>query len=115
MNEMRSTVSKEELLEELRGELEYHKGGGTSYRQETTRFAMQVANQLTSTRPFSNRKKTFVVVKRVLNEKNEHRLLDVSKMLSVVTRDLHNKKTLPDDAKAYVEAKKRNRKPLAFV
>jgi hypothetical protein len=115
MNEMRNTVSKQELVNELLSELDYHQNGSTTYRMETTRFALQVATQLVSTKLFFDRNKTLEFVRRALNEVNEHRLLDVSKMLSVVTRDLHNKKTLPEDAKAYVESKKQNRKRLAFV
>lgn len=115
MTQSPKRVTKEELVKELAGELHYHSNGGTTYRQDTTRMALEVARQLADTSLFYNRTQSLSAVRSLLRESDEHRLLDVSKMLSVVTRDLHRKKTLPGDVKAYVEVKRKQKKPLTFV
>lgn len=115
---MKSTleVSKNELLRELEKELEYHQGGGTRYRQETTRMAMEVArNQAVKPAQLVRGKSADLVVRSSLRFENEDRKRDVSKMLSVVTRDLLNKKTLPDDVVQFANEKMKNFKTLKFM
>ena len=99
-------VSKSELLEELKRELNYHENGGTKYRQDTTRWAMKVAqNDFVEPEKLVQRNSAHELVKLSLNLHDEERVNDVSKMLSVVTRDLLNKKMLPDDVVEFAKRK----------
>lgn len=108
-------ISKEELLKELNLELAYHSEGGSTYRSETTRYSLNVATSLPDTQLFFNRDDTYVEVKLLYPELDEDRLRDVSKMLSVITRDLYRKKTMTPELKAFLEDRRRNRKPLRLL
>lgn len=114
MSEARESVSKEELIMELRGELHYHSDGGTSYRRETADFALQIAEQVSDITVFFDRGKTYTLVAEFLKNSDEYRLRDVSKMLSVIIRDLERQKRLPKDVKAYAETKMKDWKSLKF-
>lgn len=107
-------VSKEELVKELEDELAYHLNGGTTYRQDTTRYSLTIANFLPGTELFFNREQTLEKVKELYPDMDEYRLLDVSKMLNVIVRDLHSKKTLDEETKQFVEEKMKNFTGLKF-
>lgn len=115
MFEPTSDVTKEALLTELNLELQYHEADGPSYRSETTRLAIKVANSLPDTDVYFDRSETLKVVKKLIKEENEYRLLDVAKMLSVITKDLHRRKNVPEDIKVLLEERKKKRKPLKIV
>ena len=114
MDSDKEVVTKIELLMELDCELYYHSNGGTPYRRQTTELAIIVASQTHDITVFFDRKKAYDTVAELLITHDEHRLQDVSKMLSVIIRDLKNKKTLPEDVKAYVNAKMKDFKFLKF-
>lgn len=115
MSNPENNISKEELITELQLELRYHEDGGTGYRQETTRLALQVANSLPDTNIFFDRSQTLQVVRTFVKDVDEYRLLDIAKMLSVITKDLYRKKNMSDEMKAYLLEKRKSRKPLGFI
>lgn len=115
MSNPENSISKEELLTELQSEHHYHEEGGERYRQETTRLALLVANSLPDTHIFFDRSNTLEVVRTLVKDADEYRLLDVAKMLSIITKDLHRKKNMPEDIKSCLEKRKKNRKLLGIV
>lgn len=115
MMEMHNAVGKSELLKELYAELNYHQQDGVTYRSQTTELALILASLRHNTSLFHDREKTYLFACQELVDLDEDRLRDVAKMLSVVTRDLHRKKTLPDDVKAQLEERRKKRKPLSLV
>lgn len=114
MDSSTEMVTKKELLIELGNELHYHSNGGTRYRRETTELAIIVASQIHDVTIFFNRKKAYDAATEMLINQDEDRLQDISKMLSVIIRDLENQKTLPEDVKAFANAKMKDFKFLKF-
>lgn len=115
MQETQNTVSKSELLNELGKEYSYHAQDGATYRSQTTEIAIEVASKLHRTDLFFDREKTFQFVTKEFVNLDEDRRKDVSKMLTVITRDLHRKKTLPEDVKMQLEERRKKRKPLSVI
>lgn len=108
-------VTKEEFVKELEDELAYHLDGGTSYRQDTTRYSLDIANSLPDTSLIFDREKTYDKVKEFYPDMDEERLQDVSKMLNVIVRDLYSKKNLDEETKRYVEEKMKKFTGLKFM
>lgn len=107
-------VTKKEFVKELEDELAYHLDGGTSYRQDTTRYSLSIAQSLPDIAILFDREYTVEKVKEFYPNMDEDRLQDVSKMLNVIVRDLHNKKNMDEETKRYVEEKMKNFKGLKF-
>lgn len=108
-------VRRQELLDELNKELHFLQNGGTSYRQETAELSLKVVSQVQDPAVFRDRLSAFETANRLLGQEDSQRVMDVSKMISVVASDLHRQKKQPLEMKEYVEQKRKNRKPLAFV
>lgn len=108
-------VTKEEFVKELEDELAYHLDGGTSYRQDTTRYSLEIATSFPDIYTFFYREQSYETVKEFYPNMDEDRLKDVSKMLSVIVRDLHMKKNMSEELKEELARRKKNRKPLALL
>lgn len=108
-------VTKPELLNELEDELAYHLDGGTSYRQDTTRYALSFAKTVPDIYVFFSRDDSYHRVRDYYPNLDEDRLKDVSKMLSVIVRDLHMKKNMSEELKAELAKRIKNRKPLSIL
>lgn len=114
MSEPETAVTQQELLIELEKELQYHLEGGTSYRIQTSRFALQVVEKNRDVAYFIDRDSAYNVVAEALPNQDEYRLQDVSKMISVIVRDLELQKTLPPEIKAFADEKMKDFKSLKF-
>lgn len=112
---MANQVTYREYVQELAKELQYHSNGGTDYRRKTAELALMVAESTLNPYLFWERELVFQELFKRLPGLDTDRYNDVSKMLSVVVRDLHNKKNRTKDVQQYVEMKRKKRKPLAFV
>lgn len=112
---MAKQVTYREYVQELAKELQYHSNGGTNYRRTTAELALMVAESTANPYSFWEREQVSNELFKRLPGLDTERNKDVSKMLSVVVRDLHNKKNRTQDVQQYVEMKRRKRKPLAFV
>ena len=111
---MSNIVTKEELIIELEKELHYHMDGGTAYRIKTTQLSIQVVNRTSDINCFYDRQHSYDTVAKALPDQDEYRLQDVSKMISIIVRDLELKKNLPADVKAFADEKMKNFKSLKF-
>lgn len=108
-------VSYKELLQELQNELKYHSTeSGTSYRRKTAKLSLEIPKVVERVSPFLKVDGASNMVDHLMPSLDYHRAEDVSKMLHVIANDLHMNATLSDEAKAYVEGKHKNRKPLTL-
>lgn len=114
MSNSANETTKEMLLIELEKELHYHQNGGTAYRVQTTQLSIQVVNQVSDVICFINKKKAYDIVAGILPKEDEHRLQDISKMLSIIVRDLEMQKNLPADVRAFVDEKMKDFDSLKF-
>lgn len=87
---------------------------GTKYRQDTTRYSLNIAKSLPGTDLFFNREQTYTKVKDFCPDMDEDRLKDVSKMLNIIVRDLYNQKNLDEETKRFVQEKMKNFKGIKF-
>ncbi|PLS19229.1 hypothetical protein CVD28_02125 [Bacillus sp. M6-12] len=109
------TVSFLEFVKELEQEYKYHANGGTSYRTETAKIALEVAKKTGKSTPFLHREATIQYVTTFFPHLDEERIKDVVKMLHVIAKDLHLKANLSDEMKARLKEKQLNRKSLSFL
>lgn len=112
---MENRVTHSEFVKELKQEVLYQMDGGTNYRKRTAELALLVAETTVDPYTFWERNHVAVDLFKRLPGLDKERNQDVSKMLSVVVRDLHNKKNRSSDVQRYVEMKQKRRKRVAFV
>ena len=88
-----SQLSFERFVKNLEEEYEYHKHGGTPYRQETVKLSLQVANKIKDVDSFLNTSLARQAVITSYPTLDSYRVDDVAKMLHVIAKDLYIKKT----------------------
>src|SRR5690625_1819637 len=100
-----SQLSFKKFIKNLEEEYEYHKDGGTPYKQETAKLSLQVANKLKDVDSFLNPFLARRAVTTACPTLEKHRVDDVAKMLRVIAKDMYIKENSPDDLKQYVQEK----------
>lgn len=102
-------LSFDEFLYKLKQEYEYHKNGGTDYRQETAGLSIEVALKVRNVHPFLNSMQSKTLVSNHFPWLDPHRKDDVAKMLRVLAKSMYIERTSSDEAKAYVDNKLKNK------
>lgn len=119
MSEMKGEeyeITFEEFLQELKREVEFHTNGGTSYRQQTARLSLDIANRVAKVTPFYKLEDAKEIVSKIFPNLDRYRVEDITKMMHVIARELRCKVNMPDELSKYVQEKRnKNRKPLSFV
>lgn len=103
------------LFERLEKQYKSLAEGGTSYRLETARLSLLVANKVMRFEVFLNLKTTRDVVQQLLVDANNERVNDVSKMLYLNAQTQYRKSKETPEFKAAVKQRMANRQPLKLV
>lgn len=103
------------FIQELQDEVEFHAvESGTSYRRKTAELSLDVAKTVEMVSPLLKANAAINIVSRLMPRLDNHRLEDVSKMLNVIAKDIYMDATLSNEAKAYVDYKRENQKPITL-
>ncbi|MGG1289845.1 hypothetical protein ABE218_00335 [Bacillus smithii] len=105
------------FIRELKKEYNFHKNGGTSFRQVTSLIALIVAIECEANRVdyFLDREIVKQTVADLMPTLNTERSEDVTKFLCTIAKDLYLKANLSDEAKEYVQQKQHNQKSLLLI
>lgn len=90
------------MLNQLRKEYFYHKFGGTDYRKETARLALNIAKKTYDPSLFLNERETVKIVNQLIPYGDQERKKDVSKMLLVMANHITRQRMTPTE-KRYVD------------
>ncbi|MBO1002875.1 hypothetical protein ACFSKI_03595 [Pseudogracilibacillus auburnensis] len=109
---LNENLSFEDFVNKLRQEYEYHKNGGTEYRQETARLSLDVAMEVKEVKPFLNPLSSKKLVLKHLPLLDNHRKDDVAKMLRVLAKSMYLENNTTNEVKEYVDRKMKNKMKL---
>ena len=105
----------EEFIADLKGQLEYQLDGGTSYRIETAKLALQVAKKVNNVELLLERKTSRELTEQLLTEFDDERKLDVAEFLFHSARYLFRKKNMTDEMKSYLKEMKKKNPNITFI
>ncbi|WP_343273582.1 hypothetical protein [Lentibacillus songyuanensis] len=105
---MEEYVPFDVFLNKLKQEYEYHKGG-SSYRLQTAKLALDTALKEKKATPFLKPEKSRKIVSIHYPFLDKHRKDDVTKMLWMVAKSMYLEHTTPDEVKEYVKKKSQNK------
>lgn len=111
---MVNNVTLQEFFGEVSKENEYLQGG-TSYRKETARQAMQVLKTAHDVNHFFKRDGSLAYVSKVLHSANVERQKDVAKMLNVILNELALEKNLSVEEREHLAQRRKNRDHVQLV
>ena len=112
---MTNTHLFEEFYNQLYAQYLYLSDGGTSYRIETSKLALEIAKKEKDIEPFLDRDQTIKVVLSYFSNLDEERLQDVSKMLYLKAKSVKRKNEMSDEMKKEIEKRIRNKGPFKLT
>ncbi|WP_164217315.1 hypothetical protein [Virgibacillus sp. YIM 98842] len=101
-------LSLDEFIANLNQEYEYHKRGGTEYRQHTAKLSLEIALKVKKVHPFLDPVESKKLVYTHLPDADNERKHDVAKMLRVTAKSMYLEMTTPEEVKGYVKSKLKN-------
>lgn len=107
-------VTFESFLVKVEKEAEYMQSA-TDYRRKTANMALDFVKNFHTVDLFESRDRAYKTLKTYFNMEDDERLLDVAKFLNVLYKELEKFATLPEQVRALLAEKAKNRKPLSLV
>lgn len=105
----------EEFYKHLYNQYLYLCDGGTSYRIETSKLALEVVKQIKDIEPFLNLDQTIKIILASFNDIDKDRLNDVSKMLYLSANVVKRRMSMSDEMRKAIEERRKNRKTLRLT
>lgn len=97
--------SNEKFIKDLEEEIEYHKKGDTSYKQEETISSLQINNKLKIINTFLDPSLAKQELMKRFSYLDNDRAEEIAVMLRLIAKDMNFKENPSDDVNRYVRRK----------